>query len=386
MRSAAGFALALLTAGHAAASEWASVGLRASEAVVRVQAESTPLHPALHALLLHHDLPAPTRLGQRPTPQTSSATRLSPETTLSTAHGLSGTSTATLWVDDQAVPATLGWVDLDLDLALLTHPPLPGPTLAFADDRVLGPGAAVLSVGHPLDGDVLVSAGVLAGRVERGLQGRSRRAYLVTDAIVRPGHSGGPLLNAEGQVIGLLVGGFGPSSGAEGFGLALPASTVSAALQRQGAPDDRRQIGAWLGWLDGAWRVTQVEVAGALRVGDAVRAVDGEAIGSLRQLADRISRAEPSQRWQVERDGALVEIEVPVRVSPRSDATQVQASADGLVVHTTGAAAWALGLAPGDRVAATTAEAWASASARGAWVVQVVDKGPVVLLPDTERR
>jgi S1-C subfamily serine protease len=232
-------AILLLTAGEA--SGWSDVVAAATPAIVRIQARTTPLHPALHALLLEHGLPAPERLGLVPAGSTGTGTRVGPGQVLTSAHVLSGTDRAELrGADGTTRPARVGWLDADLDLALLVHDPQPEDGVLRLADGPSPHGAEVLTLGHPLDGPVLASGGVLSGLTERGLLGRSRRTYLVTDAVIRPGHSGGPLLDRAGRCVGLLVGGFGPTSGAEGFGLALPAAAVQDALDRHATELNRR--------------------------------------------------------------------------------------------------------------------------------------------------
>lgn len=96
-------------------------------------------------------------------------------------------------------------VDAQLDLALLAVPGLPGPALAFRSTPEVRRGESVVTYGFPLAG-VLSSDPKLTEGVVSGLAGLAdNRAQFQISAAVQPGNSGGPLLDRQGNVVGVVV-------------------------------------------------------------------------------------------------------------------------------------------------------------------------------------
>ena len=94
-----------------------------------------------------------------------------------------------------------------LDLALLRLKDAPGdlPAAPVGDSDALRAGSLVYAIGHPWGRLGAVTAGVVSGSLvgrARGARG-SRERYVVSDLALAPGNSGGPLLNARGEVVGI---------------------------------------------------------------------------------------------------------------------------------------------------------------------------------------
>jgi S1-C subfamily serine protease len=122
------------------------------------------------------------------------------------------------------------------DLAVLQAETVPDD-LAAAVMRPradLRPGDAVVAVGFPFGIGPSVSAGVVSGlkREYRSPRGESLLSNLIQfDAAVNPGSSGGPLLNAAGEVVGIVTAMLDPGGGGfAGIGFAVPVETASAAV------------------------------------------------------------------------------------------------------------------------------------------------------------
>lgn len=133
---------------------------------------------------------------------------------------------------DKPFKAKLLGNSYDLDLAALKIEGDNFPTLPIGSADNLKQGDWVVAIGNPYGFDHTVTVGVLSAK-ERPIsipdtQGtRNYKHLLQTDASINPGNSGGPLLNLNGEVIGINT---AVNSQAQGIGFAIPASTFSAVL------------------------------------------------------------------------------------------------------------------------------------------------------------
>ncbi|MAM88345.1 MAG: hypothetical protein CME36_13660 [unclassified Hahellaceae] len=125
--------------------------------------------------------------------------------------------------DDTQLQANLILVSSEHDLALLKVDGYRTPVLPTGNDAAAQQGHPVFAVGSPLGMRDSVTSGIIT---------RRQKDYLVTDARILPGNSGGPLLNEAGEVIGVNTLKFAQTAVADGFGLAIPASVVTSAFAR----------------------------------------------------------------------------------------------------------------------------------------------------------
>ena len=109
------------------------------------------------------------------------------------------------------------------DLALLAAPSVTGPLLELRDPESLRTGELVFAHGHPLGIRDALAMGVLHA-VTRDKSGSAR--WIVADVRLAPGNSGGPLVDAEGRLVGIN------SMGINGLGVAVPASMVQRFVER----------------------------------------------------------------------------------------------------------------------------------------------------------
>jgi serine protease Do len=112
----------------------------------------------------------------------------------------------------------------DDDLALLRAPSVTGPVLELRDLDTLRPGELVFAYGHPLGVSHALAMGALHSIVRDKRTGDPR--YIAADIRLAPGNSGGPLVDAEGKLVGvnsMIVG---------GLGVAIPASVVQGFVTR----------------------------------------------------------------------------------------------------------------------------------------------------------
>jgi serine protease Do len=131
-----------------------------------------------------------------------------------------------LLTDGRKYPAKVVGTDLKTDLAvirILTDESLPHVT--FGDSDKLEVGDWVVAIGHPRGLDQTVTQGIISAKHRQGIMDPSNyQDYLQTDAAINPGNSGGPLLNLQGQVVGVNAAIASESGGFEGIGFAIPSN------------------------------------------------------------------------------------------------------------------------------------------------------------------
>jgi len=152
---------------------------------------------------------------------------------------------------DKPLKAKKLGASFDLDLAVLKVEGTGFPTLALGNSDNINIGDWVVAIGNPVGFDHTVTVGVLSAK-ERPIsipdqQGtRNYKHLLQTDASINPGNSGGPLLNLNGEVVGINT---AVSSQAQGIGFAIPTSTILENLESLKANKEipKPFIGATLG-------------------------------------------------------------------------------------------------------------------------------------------
>jgi Do/DeqQ family serine protease len=141
---------------------------------------------------------------------------------LTNAHVVDGVDTVSVTLKDgRTLKGKVMGEDPVTDVAVVKIQADHLPALALGNSDQLKPGDAVIAIGNPLGLDNTVTSGIISAT------GRSvsdkRVAFLQTDAPINPGNSGGPLLNSQGQVIGINT---AIIQGAQGIGFAIPINTA----------------------------------------------------------------------------------------------------------------------------------------------------------------
>jgi S1-C subfamily serine protease len=152
-------------------------------------------------------------------------------TLLTANHVIAGGGAITVtFADGTTTNATVAAADPKLDIAALTPARLPQVVVSATLGGGAGVGAAVVAIGNPLGLTDSVSAGVISGLDRTADTDHGKFAGLIQfDASVNPGSSGGPLLDAHGRVIGIVVSLAAPDGkdAFAGIGFAVP---IRAAL------------------------------------------------------------------------------------------------------------------------------------------------------------
>ena len=135
--------------------------------------------------------------------------------------------------DNSQWPGKLIGADPNNDLAIvrIQAPPESYDILKFSDSNDIVVGQKVLALGNPFGLRQTLTTGIISalGRTIAAKNGRKIEGIIQTDAAINPGNSGGPLLDSEGNVIGINTAIIG-SAGSVGIGFAVPSNTALRVL------------------------------------------------------------------------------------------------------------------------------------------------------------
>jgi S1-C subfamily serine protease len=100
--------------------------------------------------------------------------------------------------------------------------------LPLGDSESLAVGRKVLAIGNPFALDTTLTVGVVSalGREIKSITNRTIKNVIQTDAAINPGNSGGPLLNSNGQLVGVNTAIYSPTGASAGIGFAIPVNAV----------------------------------------------------------------------------------------------------------------------------------------------------------------
>ena len=116
--------------------------------------------------------------------------------------------------------------DPTTDLALVKIEGDDFPAIPVGDSDKLKVGEWVLAVGNPFNLGSTVTAGVVSAK-SRGLGANQVESFIQTDAAINQGNSGGALVNARGELVGINAMLFSPTGAYSGYGFAIPTSIMT---------------------------------------------------------------------------------------------------------------------------------------------------------------
>jgi len=222
-----------------------------------------------------------------------------------------------LW-DGHRFEARVKAYDARRDLAALQVESCGLPAAACGDSGALRPGELAIAVGNPLGFAGAVSTGVIHS--VGPLPGMGKQEWVRATARLAPGNSGGPLANAEGQVIGINT------AIINGLGVAVPSHDIGQFLKRGSRP--RLGIAMRPVAYDGRnWGLLILEVesesaaeVASLRVGDILVGANGHSLESIEGLHAALDSGTPVVRLAFLRGDRSHVREAVVQVRARAEA------------------------------------------------------------------
>jgi putative serine protease PepD len=242
---------------------------------------------------------------------------------LTNQHVVSGASA--VWVkfsDGSTYKATVVGADPSTDVAVL-HVDAPASKLhplTLADSSRVSVGDGVVAIGNPFGLDGTVTSGIVSavGREISAPDDTPIENAIQTDAAINHGNSGGPLLNLQGQVVGITSQIQSEGGGNDGVGFAVPSNTakqIASQLIANGKVE-HAFLGVTPTNASGGVGISSVKQGSAaddagLKVGDVVTEVDGKRLTDQSQLRAIISAHKPGDTLSltIRRDGATKTVE-----------------------------------------------------------------------------
>jgi serine protease DegS len=246
--------------------------------------------------------------------------------------------------DDRVTPATVVGRDPDTDLALLSIKLKDLPVMPLGRSDEIQVGDVVLAIGDPLGLSQTVTHGIVSATGRQQLGVATFENFIQTDAAINAGNSGGALINARGELIGINTAVLNTSNSGnlsvEGIGFAIPVNLARGVMKD--ILDHGRVIRGWIGILPEDVDAEQAKqlglprsgvvitnmyrtspaVAAQLRIGDIVTAIDGKAVRSARDTLSQIAVKKPGANITLHLLRGHSELDSKVNVTERPSAIQ----------------------------------------------------------------
>jgi len=254
------------------------------------------------------------------------------------AHVVDGADVVTVKMDDgHSYEAKVLGVDKATDVAVVKIDADNLPVVTFGNSARLSVGEPVIAMGNPFGLGNTVTTGIVSA-LGRDINSGPFDNFIQTDAAINKGNSGGPLFNAQGEVVGINTAILSPTGGSVGIGFAVPsdlAKSVVADLAGGGHVDRgflgveispvSDEVAAALG-LDTAQgamisRVTMDSPAAkaGLRKGDIVTAVNGQDVSGPRDLTRLIAGDAPGAKVELSLLRAGQSVDVSATLANRAE-------------------------------------------------------------------
>ncbi len=264
--------------------------------------------------------------------------------------------------DERELKGRVIGTDPDTDLALLKIEGDDFPTIPVGDSDALKVGEWVLAVGNPFNLNSTVTAGIVSakarsiGTTAANGQAASIQSFIQTDAAINSGNSGGALVNAAGELVGINAMLYSPTGAYSGYGFAIPTNlmtkvvsdlkvygTVQRALLGIKGGDfttdlqmddevvkEMEKRMEELGVKDGILVAQVIEggsAAGILKENDVITKLDGKKLHKFTDLQEALSKHRPGDKVQLTIVRDKKEKEVTITLKNAQGNTKVVKSA-----------------------------------------------------------
>lgn len=232
--------------------------------------------------------------------------------------------------------------DPSTDLALVKIEANDLPTVPVGDSEALKIGEWVLAVGNPFNMTSTVTAGIVSAKARSlGVYNQGVESFIQTDAAINQGNSGGALVNAKGELVGINSVLYSPTGAYSGYGFAIPTSimkkvvadlkeygTVQRAVlgikgtavndDQQLLPEDIKKKVKELGATDGVLIAEVIDggsASGLLKVDDVIIGIDGKRVKNFAELQEGLAKHRPGDKVTVKvlRDKKEKDIEMTLK-------------------------------------------------------------------------
>ena len=224
--------------------------------------------------------------------------------------------------DSRELKGRVVGTDPTSDLALVKIEGDDFPAIPIGSSDALKVGEWVLAVGNPFTLGSTVTAGVVSAKA-RGLGANQVESFIQTDAAINQGNSGGALVNARGELVGINAMLYSPTGAYSGYGFAIPTSIMTKVvtdLKQYGTvqrallgiagrdmgnevyPEEIRKEQKELGTNTGVQIVSVEEdgsVSGVLEKNDVIIALDGKKIKTMSELQGLLAQHRPGDKIKI---------------------------------------------------------------------------------------
>ena len=245
--------------------------------------------------------------------------------------------------------------DPSTDLALVKIEGDDLPTIPVGNSDQLKIGEWVLAVGNPFNMTSTVTAGIVSAKARSlGVYNNGVESFIQTDAAINQGNSGGALVNARGELVGINSVLYSPTGSYSGYGFAIPSSIMTkviadlkqyGAVQRamlgiSGRPLDNdgqmmdaelKKKAEELGASEGVWVGEIVEngsASGILEVDDVIIGIDGKRVKNFAGLQEELAKHRPGDKVKVKVLRDKKEKTVEIELKNEQGTTKVLKNAD----------------------------------------------------------
>ena len=220
--------------------------------------------------------------------------------------------------DNREFKGRLIGTDPNTDLALIKIEGYDFPTLPIGNSDALKVGEWVLAVGNPFNLTSTVTAGIVSAKARSlGVYNGGIESFIQTDAAINQGNSGGALVNARGELVGINAVLSSPTGAYAGYGFAIPTSIMTkvvgdlkefgtvqrAILGISGHDLDERTKDKDLGTVEGVYVAEVTDGSGAkaagIEVGDVITKIAGKKIHNMAELQESLAMHRPGDKVEV---------------------------------------------------------------------------------------